>query len=156
MFMNMTFIYFCFCLMIRRPPRSTRTDTLFPYTTLFRSRHLIEAEALVARPVEIGGARQLQGRRAFHKAAARHIGPALVHNVQRPVSAVEIVRTALIALAALEIRQHIGIAPAVRAECRPQIGRASCRARRCQEGYYTVERVTLKQKTTTINMQHIQ
>src|SRR3546814_14311338 len=28
--------YFCF-LMIRRPPRSTRTDTLFPYTTLFRS-----------------------------------------------------------------------------------------------------------------------
>src|SRR3546814_8022950 len=29
----------CFCLMIRRPPRSTRTDTLFPYTTLFRSRH---------------------------------------------------------------------------------------------------------------------
>src|SRR3546814_12866342 len=28
--------WFCF-LMIRRPPRSTRTDTLFPYTTLFRS-----------------------------------------------------------------------------------------------------------------------
>src|SRR3546814_7936247 len=26
--------------MIRRPPRSTRTDTLFPYTTLFRSWHL--------------------------------------------------------------------------------------------------------------------
>src|SRR3546814_15827772 len=26
-----------FSLMIRRPPRSTRTDTLFPYTTLFRS-----------------------------------------------------------------------------------------------------------------------
>src|SRR3546814_2323321 len=30
------FCYFFF-LMIRRPPRSTRTDTLFPYTTLFRS-----------------------------------------------------------------------------------------------------------------------
>src|SRR3546814_17316851 len=28
---------FCCFLMIRRPPRSTRTDTLFPYTTLFRS-----------------------------------------------------------------------------------------------------------------------
>src|SRR3546814_12866512 len=27
----------CFFLMIRRPTRSTRTDTLFPYTTLFRS-----------------------------------------------------------------------------------------------------------------------
>src|SRR3546814_1928932 len=30
--------------MIRRPPRSTRTDTLFPYTTLFRSRLLHAAE----------------------------------------------------------------------------------------------------------------
>src|SRR3546814_15721096 len=30
-------ILFCFFLMIRRPPRSTRTDTLLPYTTLFRS-----------------------------------------------------------------------------------------------------------------------
>src|SRR3546814_14979506 len=27
--------------MIRRPPRSTRTDTLFPYTTLFRSTHVV-------------------------------------------------------------------------------------------------------------------
>src|SRR3546814_16129283 len=33
-FVCFTFIFF---LMIRRPPRSTRTDTLFPYTTLFRS-----------------------------------------------------------------------------------------------------------------------
>src|SRR3546814_11874657 len=37
----MIFILVCdvmfFFLMIRRPPRSTRTDTLFPYTTLFRS-----------------------------------------------------------------------------------------------------------------------
>src|SRR3546814_19810176 len=31
------FSYFLFFLMIRPPPRSTRTDTLFPYTTLFRS-----------------------------------------------------------------------------------------------------------------------
>src|SRR3546814_1104008 len=31
------FILDFFFLMIRRPPRSTRTDTLFPYTTLFRS-----------------------------------------------------------------------------------------------------------------------
>src|SRR3546814_10806504 len=30
-------LIFFFFLMIRRPPRSTRTDTLFPYTTLFRS-----------------------------------------------------------------------------------------------------------------------
>src|SRR3546814_6561442 len=32
-------IWCFFFLMIRRPPRSTRTDTLFPYTTLFRSRY---------------------------------------------------------------------------------------------------------------------
>src|SRR3546814_12024025 len=32
-----------FFLMIRRPPRSTRTDTLFPYTTLFRSRPTVDA-----------------------------------------------------------------------------------------------------------------
>src|SRR3546814_13667488 len=33
-----SFYILFFFLMIRRPPRSTRTDTLFPYTTLFRSR----------------------------------------------------------------------------------------------------------------------
>src|SRR3546814_19019386 len=32
--------------MIRRPPRSTRTDTLFPYTTLFRSRLLLRLACL--------------------------------------------------------------------------------------------------------------
>src|SRR3546814_19654496 len=32
-----TLDYYILYLMIRRPPRSTRTDTLFPYTTLFRS-----------------------------------------------------------------------------------------------------------------------
>src|SRR3546814_5160429 len=34
--------------MIRRPPRSTRTDTLFPYTTLFRS--FVDATELVIEP----------------------------------------------------------------------------------------------------------
>src|SRR3546814_8063065 len=34
MYISLLFLFF---LMIRRPPRSTRTDTLFPYTTLFRS-----------------------------------------------------------------------------------------------------------------------
>src|SRR3546814_11877624 len=36
-FIFLCFFCFFFFLMIRRPPRSTRTDTLFPYTTLFRS-----------------------------------------------------------------------------------------------------------------------
>src|SRR3546814_14680959 len=48
-----------FFLMIRRPPRSTRTDTLLPYTTLFRSAAveigvLCEMVEGVARPVEAG------------------------------------------------------------------------------------------------------
>src|SRR3546814_3199536 len=36
--------------MIRRPPRSTRTDTLFPYTTLFRSPFWVTIHALVEVP----------------------------------------------------------------------------------------------------------
>src|SRR3546814_1020231 len=43
MLLARSFLYVFFFLMIRRPPRYTRTDTLFPYTTLFRS-------AAVARP----------------------------------------------------------------------------------------------------------
>src|SRR3546814_19473999 len=40
--------FFCFFfLMIRRPPRSTRTDTLFPYTTLFRSLHVLRDDRAV-------------------------------------------------------------------------------------------------------------
>src|SRR3546814_14737641 len=36
-----------FFLRIRRPPRSTRTDTLFPYTTLFRSADIVEGHGHV-------------------------------------------------------------------------------------------------------------
>src|SRR3546814_3122934 len=36
--------------MIRRPPRSTRTDTLFPYTTLFRSHRAVDDAAHPRRP----------------------------------------------------------------------------------------------------------
>src|SRR3546814_16018169 len=46
----------CFFLMIRRPPISTRTDTLFPYTTLFRSRKAI---ALWCRPIGPDAARKV-------------------------------------------------------------------------------------------------
>src|SRR3546814_11926378 len=37
MYSFIVILFLFFFLMIRRPPRSTRTDTLFPYTTLFRS-----------------------------------------------------------------------------------------------------------------------
>src|SRR3546814_5392105 len=48
--------------MIRRPPISTRTDTLFPYTTLFRSRtcHKLQHSGAVARP---GAARLRRAKR---------------------------------------------------------------------------------------------
>src|SRR3546814_17034368 len=43
------YLSFVFVLIIRRPPRSTRTDTLFPYTTLFRShRRAMTPERAVA------------------------------------------------------------------------------------------------------------
>src|SRR3546814_1743369 len=51
--------------MIRRPPRSTRTDTLFPYTTLFRSGRVAAAAAqysgLVAGKVDDRGGRLRAG-----------------------------------------------------------------------------------------------
>src|SRR3546814_6242463 len=46
--------------MIRRPPRSTRTDTLFPYTTLFRS----TCRPALAPPGDDGNAGQGGGRRS--------------------------------------------------------------------------------------------
>src|SRR3546814_2676365 len=51
-------MYVFFFVMIRRPPRSTRTDTLFPYTTLFRSHGADEAAA-----VHLGGAADLRAPR---------------------------------------------------------------------------------------------
>src|SRR3546814_14807403 len=79
--------------MLRRPPRSTRTDTLFPYTTLFRS-HGLERGAMnpkrsgrdfIARHGEtvFNAARRLQGRQPHTPltragfAQADEMGPAL-------------------------------------------------------------------------------
>src|SRR3546814_1935753 len=56
----MTFFFF---LMIRRPPRSTRTDTLFPYTTLFRSvGRLGSGRPTGSRPGRTPAARSPSGR----------------------------------------------------------------------------------------------
>src|SRR3546814_10363142 len=49
--------------MIRRPPRSTRTDTLFPYTTLFRSR----GEARHKTRFQIGGKQRHRENQCRHR-----------------------------------------------------------------------------------------
>src|SRR3546814_1559656 len=57
--------------MIRRPPRSTRTDTLFPYTTLFRSRvhckRLWQRFPTYFRPAKTQGNAQFQSRGDRHR-----------------------------------------------------------------------------------------
>src|SRR3546814_12899368 len=63
--------FFFFFLMIRRPPRSTRTETLFPYTTLFRSRRERK------RPRKTGGEQGLQpagDRQSRRRRSARRDG----------------------------------------------------------------------------------
>src|SRR3546814_8573680 len=82
-----------FFLMVRRPPRSTRTDTLFPYTTLFRSA-VGKGDALhrLRRGVDEGDGQPigdigtlLRGRAAAAKAAARPASappPALEHPLE--------------------------------------------------------------------------
>src|SRR3546814_12467756 len=58
------FMTFFFFLMIRRPPRSTRTDTLFPYTTLFRSQQSVDgAEAALRRDPALIAAGGVQAHR---------------------------------------------------------------------------------------------
>src|SRR3546814_3714354 len=57
-----------FFLLIRRPPRSTRTDTLFPYTTLFRSCLVITAPTLLISTLMqtwLGGTRNPQIRESM-------------------------------------------------------------------------------------------
>src|SRR3546814_6640913 len=65
--------------MRRRPPRSTRTDTLFPYTTLFRSAfreclpgHALRLGRLVAQLQGDGGFGQWISRDARHAAGCAH------------------------------------------------------------------------------------
>src|SRR3546814_15792732 len=76
--------------MIRRPPRSTRTDTLFPYTTLFRSDIVDPGADLVAltKVGKLGEARQFLGRdrrRILRHPGRHHVaeeaGPAVMHQV---------------------------------------------------------------------------
>src|SRR3546814_20925725 len=70
-----------FFLMIRRPPRSTRTDTLFPYTTLFRSDDEPELVAVALRVVEPSFAIDLVGLGSIELAAPAVAGRAVALDV---------------------------------------------------------------------------
>src|SRR3546814_11013486 len=87
-------LFFCFFfLMIRRPPRSTRTDTLFPYTTLFRSvrRSRRARAARVGRPAIADrrdrdprrGRQGVAGWRARRNLCARRTGFGRIQGTQR-------------------------------------------------------------------------
>src|SRR3546814_6119003 len=82
-----------FFLMIRRPPRSTRTDTLFPYTTLFRSRpgrvkmlHQHNRPTTTLRRDHPGAGRGVIERRGYQK--NRVLGKA-VHTPKQGIASIQ-------------------------------------------------------------------
>src|SRR3546814_15153218 len=113
--------------MIRRPPRSTRTDTLFPYTTLFRSLRVGIAPAGGAEPSDVA-----------HRVAP--VSELPVQNAGQPLPVDHVV-----AGAEILVQQHrplrqrgVQLAPAQpplqsqEAAAEVEIGRASGRERVCQ------------------------
>src|SRR3546814_7470910 len=70
--------------MIRRPPRSTRTDTLFPYTTLFRSADQRHEQALAEDVVQTGDREDDEGRCRHPVGEALHHVEALDHDAGVP------------------------------------------------------------------------
>src|SRR3546814_12832627 len=116
--------------MIRRPPRSTRTDTLFPYTTLFRS-------PFVVCPVTTQANAALRNERLKGYEAGIDLAPAhdialsltlFDNRVEHAVANVTLTPT-------LRQRQNNAAAAARGVELSAgQIGRASGGARECQDG----------------------
>src|SRR3546814_12834184 len=107
--------------MIRRPPRSTRTDTLFPYTTLFRS-ELIEQQLRDAR----------DAAQAANRSKDKYLAAAS-HDLLQPLNAARLLISTLrerslpTSEQLLVERTHQALEGA-----EDQIGRASCRERVCQ------------------------
>src|SRR3546814_4876549 len=85
-------MYFFF-LRIRRPPRSTRTDTLFPYTTLFRSLLKEMSDPEIATTVE-GQRAVFQSRQASREGQADLIR-GQVEQARTPIEAVKVERAAV-------------------------------------------------------------
>src|SRR3546814_14468589 len=130
--------------MIRRPPRSTRTDTLFPDTTLFRSPESWSRPGDRSAPIpdtngRLPGARG-GGLRGARRAAGRgvHGGAAIERRDPRR--------------AADRHRIHLpaGVPAGAGGAVDREIGRASCRERVCQYVLISVVAVSLKKQTKYI------
>src|SRR3546814_11234827 len=117
--------------MIRRPPRSTRTDTLFPYTTLFRSvddNVVLVVDHLAAEsPHQPVGPRTVADRIAERHAGRRALG---MQRLAQLEEAVHVLRE-LAETGGLDVALAIDHAGTGGAE-RQEIGRASCRERGCR------------------------
>src|SRR3546814_19873216 len=129
--------------MIRRPPRSTRTDTLVPYTTLFRSPGLLISVIVTPYPLELihppaNAMRRTVSITAFEQ-AVHHVGDDQRPRLHRPPCRVIADRLGLPAgqlVAGLPERPH-------------QIGRASSVESGCQYGKILVVAVSLTKNNTT-------
>src|SRR3546814_20435893 len=149
--------------MIRRPPRSTRTDTLFPYTTLCRSRDP-RGRRPSARSGRRGRARGRVPRRSDadprdpdrgHIAALADLRQ---HRARRPLGGLDPVAARL-------LRAAQRLVPAVRVgrprratgQAAAEIGRASWRESGCQDVKISAVAASLKKKiipTTIIHYTH--
>src|SRR3546814_11849379 len=125
--------------MIRRPPRSTRTDTLFPYTTLFRSADLegglafqragnggdAVQQLLVQQEILAQRLARLQSMGGDHLSQRRERPTGIgSHGPQQPGVSRARAASAAILIAAI-------IAPGLALSVPAKIGRASCRERVC-------------------------
>src|SRR3546814_14488184 len=139
--------------MIPRPPRSTRTDTLFPYTTLFRSHPAVPILSGGVQAVGVEGAApplfrlwQQGGRREAERDARNGRVEALarrasgVHRHPRNVGQGDggLFRAAEGVARRAEQGQAVGVVS--------EIGRESCRERVCQQGSISVVAVSLIKK----------
>src|SRR3546814_11946726 len=107
--------------MVRRPPRSTRTDTLFPYTTLFRSKVVwSDLSGFVgATPGAADAPNDTAKQKASREAQAK-TGKLL------PDTPISLPR---IRAADLDVQYKVAT---IESDKMPAIGRASCRERVCQ------------------------
>src|SRR3546814_12552965 len=114
--------------MIRRPPRSTRTDTLFPYTTLFRSS---SGADVVVLPVGGDGLVDMDAARRAITAETALLSVVAVNNeigVIQPVAALSALARDVGALVLVDAAQAYGQPPVDAALC-VQIGTGTCRER---------------------------